>query len=517
MSGTSTAVSVTVDVEKSRIAGGAGVGALMDKTGKKRTSGEAELDAVGGEGEQVVHGRDWLLQKVEEMERAFKYMIDRYRKACVTWQDTKSLVQAYLEEAARNYVPPPPKEKVPSPPAQADTPTNATVARQTNGKSIPPPLALASSTTTTSNTSRAYIDPKTGLPSPTQPIIHLMDDAAAGKVDSPRVIAGNETPATGKSPRPGSGTKKSPRYPDHPASASNINNNNNNNNHLNSTQSANAAKFPTGSAGDPIEIDDLDADVQHVAKTSGVAADVDMEGEIVHLAQPPLTAKTNGQPPSAGVGDTTNVAAGATAAVQPEGIGLGLGLGLAGLGLSGLGLAGFSDTSGTGELPAELYGLQGTSNIGGVVGSNDTPVAFGADGLPAAAGGEGGTGTQGEQQISEEDLMRFFESLAPGSGTAGGGGDGVGEALQALEGGMTGDTSGGLGNAATGEENFGSTDAVVGNTAAGNGVVAAGGEAVAQPQQGDAGGMPEELDLSNLDWTQYSALLADIPDDLGGA
>jgi hypothetical protein len=163
-----------------------------------------------------------------------------------------------------------------------------------------------------------------------------------------------------------------------------------------------------------------------------------------------------------------------------------------------------------------VYGLQGTSNMVGV-GSNDTSgTAFGVDGIPAAgAGGE--AGAAGEQQISEEDLMRFFESLAPGSG--GGAGDGVSaDALQALEGGLAGNTGGdGFLNVA-GEQNFGSTD-VVGDTAGAVNALAeaTGGEAgTSQPQQADAGGMPEELDLSNLDWTQYSALLADIPDDLGG-
>lgn len=113
--------------------------------------------------------------------------------------------------------------------------------------------------------------------------------------------------------------------------------------------------------------------------------------------------------------------------------------------------------------------------------------------------------------------MRFFESLAPGSG--GGAGDGVSaDALQALEGGLTGNTGGdGFLNVA-GEQNFGSTD-VVGDTAGAVNALAeaTGREAgTSQPQQADAGGMPEELDLANLDWTQYSALLADIPDDLGG-
>ena len=33
------------------------------------------------------------------------------------------------------------------------------------------------------------------------------------------------------------------------------------------------------------------------------------------------------------------------------------------------------------------------------------------------------------------------------------------------------------------------------------------------PAAAEEGGMPEELDLSNMDWTQYSALLAEIPDE----
>ncbi|KAJ9105345.1 hypothetical protein QFC21_001714 [Naganishia friedmannii] len=488
MSGTSIAVSVD---EKSRLAEGAvGAGSMMDKMGKKRTATEAGLDrgAGAGDADAVGEGREWVLKKVEEMERAFK------------------------EDAARNYVPPPPKAENESKPhshSETLTSTTAISTAQTNGKSIPPPLALVSST---NSTSRAYIDPKTGLPSPTQPTIHLVDNAAIGDVDSSRVIAGNVTTTTaGKSPRTG-GIKKSPRHPDPPTSASATNNDNHhiNNNHLDSSNSGNNSKFPTGSAGDPIEIDDLDADVQHVVgANTGGADDVDMGGDdIVHLVDPPPTQRIegnghtnmNGQVPPGAARDTGTVTA-AAVAVQPEGIGLGLGL--AGLGFSGLGLSGFSDTSGTGELPAEMYGLQGTSNIGGA-GTNDPSAAFGVDGMSAAATVQGGAG---EQQISEEDLMKFFESLAPGSG---GGGGAVADDLQAAAGGSVGDAGGGFG----GEQGFGTTDTVE-NTGVVNPLESGGAEAAVQPQ-GEVGGMPEELDLSNLDWTQYSALLADIPDDLGG-
>jgi hypothetical protein len=114
------------------------------------------------------------------------------------------------EEAARNYVPPPPKKTEPTPSAPTETlkpAATTTTTAHTNGKPMPAPLALVTSTNTASK-SPAYIDPKTGLPSPTQPTIHLVDDSnVIGDVDSSRVVTGNTT--TGKSPRTGGSVKKS--------------------------------------------------------------------------------------------------------------------------------------------------------------------------------------------------------------------------------------------------------------------------------------------------------------------
>jgi hypothetical protein len=74
MSGTSTAVSVAAD-EQTKIVGEARAvpGAMMvDKMGKKRTAREAGLDDGATEGVKAGEGREWVLSKVEEMERAFK-------------------------------------------------------------------------------------------------------------------------------------------------------------------------------------------------------------------------------------------------------------------------------------------------------------------------------------------------------------------------------------------------------------------------------------------------------------
>lgn len=72
MSGTSTAVSVAD--EKPKITGAAGgvAGDKMDKMGKKRTADDAGLDDGTGDAEKVGDGREWVLKKVEEMEKAFK-------------------------------------------------------------------------------------------------------------------------------------------------------------------------------------------------------------------------------------------------------------------------------------------------------------------------------------------------------------------------------------------------------------------------------------------------------------
>ncbi|KAJ9111122.1 hypothetical protein QFC19_001321 [Naganishia cerealis] len=494
----------------------------QEASGAVEKEGDAEQENKN-DAKNVLEGKEWLLQQVGRMEQAFK------------------------EEAARNYVPPTPKPVQKKQQLQQDT-----AAQRTNGKSDPAPTPPTSGKT--ASTPRMYIDPRTGLPSPTQPTIHV-EPSVGGVVadDSSRVISGlgvGTGTSAGKSPRIGN-AKKSPRHgTETPGSTGNQNNNNhndNNHNHLDSGNSSsnnnnnNNSKFPTGSAGDPIEIDDLDADVT-LNVNGGV--DIDMDRDVVHILDP--LARSGGGDAMASQGQTpstrvpanvppTEAAAAAAAVpepeplvVQPEGIGLGLG----GLGLGGLGL-GFGDTSSTGD----MYGLQGPMGAG----SNDSS-ALGIDvGTAVAAIAEGGGANNtegGETQISEEDLMKFFESLAPGTG---GGGDGQDGLVQAEIRGMMGDEGNGFDGASVAGVGTNSElpvsnpplpppttnrtsneanildpsiamDASLGNTSAETDGAGMYNETGAPPPPPAESGMPEELDLGNLDWTQYSALLAD---DLG--
>jgi hypothetical protein len=310
-----------------------------------------------------------------------------------------------------------------------------------------------------------YIDPRTGLPSPTQSKpVKIADPAAAkpattneGKL---KVAQNGKPPAAGarkNSPAPiaqDSGRKKSATVstPVEP--------------NMSANSSVNA-KFPTGSAGDPIEIDDLDVDM-------------DNDGDVVHLTGQP---GKGSQPPSKATTQKTT---------QPEGIGLGLGLGEINVDLP------------IAQVPTDPSAANMTGDVSALLQNIQNAVAASA----------------GEAQLSEEDIMKFFESLPPGDDSGGQaaigsaslmgdagqmGGNGLGTVDQFT--GNPSETGSGLPlNQSIGAPaddvnsgGFGSFDAQTEN-------------AMAAPATGDEG-MPEELDLSNMDWTQYSALLADIPDE----
>ena len=237
------------------------------------------------------------------------------------------------------------------------------------------------------------------------------------------------------------------------------------------------AKFPTGSAGDPIEIDDLDVDM-------------DNDGDVVALTD----LSGNGTQPSSKT-SMPNI----SSAVQPEGIGLGLGLGEINVDLpvaQDPADASAANMASEGDVSALLM------NIQNVVAASTS-----------------------EAQLSEEDIMKFFESLPPGGGQAD-----VGTAP------LTADNGASDGKGLETADQFMGNPAETGNglpldpttAASANGInIDSMGAATlgdfggfesqaenAMPSAvADDGGMPEEVDLSNMDWTQYSALLAEIPDE----
>lgn len=330
-----------------------------------------------------------------------------------------------------------------------------------------------------------YIDPRTGLPSPTQPTIKTHDDNIAGKT------APGVAPVTAKGTQNGkppsattnkkdsasvtldSGRKKAARTPT--PSEPNL-----------SANSSINAKFPTGSAGDPIEIDDLDIDM-------------DDDADIVPLIRPPpIAGKDQSEKQTA-----QRASAGATQMVnQLEGIGLGLGIGEINVDLPA-------------APPAASDSLLNppTEDVAGDVS------ALLANIQNAVAA------TAGEAQLSEEDIMKFFETLAPGAGD--GGDAGQGETGAALLAGNDGQfATAGLGmtdpfagnvqdpGAGLGQPFIPSTGDLTADPTNALGAFDASGEAAAVPVEAE-NAMPEDLDLSNMDWTQYSALLADIPDENG--
>lgn len=370
------------------------------------------------------------------------------------------------EEASRRYVPP----VAPAALAKPEIKTPSTPIVASNGPS---------QVQTGSNKSDAtlpYIDPRTGLPSPSQPSSVKIADTAVVKPaatnDAKLKVAQNGRPPSAgahrKSPVPAtqdSGRKKSVTIstPIDPSTSANSSVN---------------AKFPTGSAGDPIEIDDLDVDM-------------DNDGDVVHLAG----LSGNGSQPSSKA-NTQNI----PATIQPEGIGLGLGIGEINVDLP------------VSQIPSDLASANTGGDVSALLQNIQNAVAA----------------TAGETQLSEEDIMKFFESLPPG-GDVGGQTDMGSTSLMGDNGRIDGNGLGTvdqyLGNASEAGSGLPLNQSLVAS-ADGINVDSMGSanaadfgsfesqteNAMAAPVAGD-GGMPEELDLSNMDWTQYSALLADIPDE----
>lgn len=366
-----------------------------------------------------------------------------------------SIAKTLQEESAKRYVAP----VAPVAPAKPETKTPSTPTVTSDGPS------QQQNAEHKLDPSLPYIDPRTGLPSPTQPKPVKIADTAAAKTATTnegklKVAQNGRPPSAGarkNSPAPlaqDSGRKKSATVstPVEPGTSAN--------------SSANA-KFPTGSAGDPIEIDDLDVDM-------------DNDGDVVHLTG--LSGKGT-QPPSKATTQKTT---------QPEGIGLGLGLGEINVDLPiAQGPTDDSAANMTGDVSALLQNIQNA--------------------VAASAG---------EAQLSEEDIMKFFESLPPGDDSGGqaaigatsmmgdtGQMDGSGLGMGDQFSGNPSETGSGLPlNQTIGAATEGM------NSGAFGGFEAQDENAMAAPATGDEG-MPEELDLSNMDWTQYSALLADIPDE----
>jgi hypothetical protein len=379
------------------------------------------------------------------------------------------------EEAAKHYVPPAAQAEKPikAPASAASTPGIPLSANQ---------AAQPQANTVKFDASLPYIDPRTGLPSPTQPTIKIHEDVVEAKSISGPAPTTAKTPQNGKpsstapnkkNPAPiavDSSRKKSARTPTsaepYTSASSSIN-----------------AKYPTGSAGDPIEIDDLDIDM-------------DNDADIVPLIRPP----TNTGKEQSGNKATQRGTTGAGMAIQPEGIGLGLGIGEINVDLPAGSLA----------APDSLLNPP-TEDVAGDVS------ALLANIQNAVAA------TAGEAQLSEEDIMKFFETLAPGTGDGGDAGQAGGAGLLA---GNDGQFAAGLGmadqfagtvqdpSAGLGQPFINPTGDLGAEATNALGAFSAG-EAAAAPVEAAENAMPEDLDLSNMDWTQYSALLADIPDENG--
>ena len=237
------------------------------------------------------------------------------------------------------------------------------------------------------------------------------------------------------------------------------------------------AKFPTGSAGDPIEIDDLDVDM-------------DNAGDFVALTTLP---GKDTQPSSKA--NMPNI----PAAVQPEGIGLGLGLG---------------------EIDVDLPVSQNSSDAPAANMASEGDVSALLMNIQNAV-----AATTGQAQLSEEDIMKFFESLPPDGeqadmGTAplmGGNGTIDGNGLETADQFLSNPAETGNGlpldqPPAVSADGI-NMDSMEAATAGDFGGFTPQAENAMPSAAVDDGGMPEELDLSNMDWTQYSALLAEIPDD----
>lgn len=223
---------------------------------------------------------------------------------------------------------------------------------------------------------------------------------------------------------------------------------------------------------------------------------MDNDADIVPLIRPPPNAGKE-QP-----GKQTAQQSGAMQTVtQPEGIGLGLGLG---------------------EINVDLPAAQPAASDS-LLNPPTEDVAGDVSALLANIQ-NAVAATAGEAQLSEEDIMKFFETLAPGAGD---GGEGQGENVAAMLAGNDGQfTAAGLGMtdqfagnvqdpaAGLGQPFINPTGDITADVTNALGTFDASGEGAAVPVEVE-NAMPEDLDLSNMDWTQYSALLADIPDENG--
>ncbi|KAI5454025.1 hypothetical protein NCC49_005018 [Naganishia albida] len=462
----------TQSLPKKRTADQAGLDqAIADALSKKKagdvhSSGGQEAsktpDLMGGkdtgmEGKDV-SGKDWLLDQVAKMETAFK------------------------EEAAKHYVPPVAPEKEPTQPSESAASTPG-VPLSSNQVSQP------QTSTIKFDASLPYIDPRTGLPSPTQPAIKIHEDVTEAK-STP-----GPTPAIAKGPLNGKPSSSAPNKKNAPVALDGGRKKNaptptSAEPNTSAGSSSVNTKFPTGSAGDPIEIDDLDIDMDNT--------DVD----IVPLIRPPTnTGKDQSGKQTAQRGATAGPAAGPQLATQSEGIGLGLGIGEINVDVPAAPLA-------TSDALLNPPGEDVAGDVSALLANIQNAVAA----------------TAGEAQLSEEDIMKFFETLAPGTGDGGDAGQVIGGAglLAGNDGqfsaaglGTTDQYAGNVQDPATNQPFMASTGDIGAETTNALGSFGGTGESAAVPVEAAENAIPEDLDLSNMDWTQYSALLADMPDENG--
>lgn len=224
--------------------------------------------------------------------------------------------------------------------------------------------------------------------------------------------------------------------------------------------------------------------------------------DIVPLIRPPTnTGKDQSGKQTAQRGATAGPAAGPQLATQSEGIGLGLGIGEINVDVPVAPLA-------TSDALLNPPGEDVAGDVSALLANIQNAVAA----------------TAGEAQLSEEDIMKFFETLAPGTGDGGDAGQVIGGAglLAGNDGqfsaaglGTTDQYAGNVQDPATNQPFMASTGDIGAETTNALGSFGGTGESAAVPVEAAENAIPEDLDLSNMDWTQYSALLADMPDENG--